>query len=85
MDRRIAYRKLLRIVRRYGVSEKRDRGKGSHRLWERVLPEGRLATAVKCHSEGQELSAHVVASIRRRLGLNPGHPHGVSDEEFYAP
>ena len=82
-NRRLRYRELLVICRRYGVSELAPtRGKGSERIWERVVPEGKLATTVTCHNgPSTELGVGLISAVRRRLKLDPAH--GVSDGEFY--
>ena len=79
-DRSLSYRKCLKIVRRYGVIESIARGKGSHRLWERIIRSGCLATSVPFH-KGRDLRAGTIGGIRRRLELDSAH--GVSDDDFY--
>jgi hypothetical protein len=82
-NRPLRYRDLLRACSAYGVREVPGRGKGSERVWERVMPDGanKVATTVTCHGAGKELRVGLIGAVRRRLLLTPRD--GVSDEEFY--
>lgn len=79
--RRLRYRDFLKLASSFGVSELPDRGKGSERLWVRVVAGQRLTATVTCHGAGTELGWGLVTAVRRRLDLDPAH--GVADDEFY--
>ena len=83
MDQPIRYRALLELAQHYGVYEDSRRGKGSERLWIRLLPDGsKRSIPVTCHSTGDVVGVGLVKTIRRRLLLT--EKDGVTDEEFYA-
>ena len=83
MDRPIKYRDLLRLVRKFGVYEDKQRAKGSERLWVRVNPDGtRVSIPVTCHGANYEIGVGLVRAIRRRFQLT--ERDGISDQEFYA-
>ncbi len=78
MDRRLTFRDLRRILKRYGILEVRGRGKGSERWFEGRVPTGYPIT---CHGEGKEVGVGLVKAVRRHFRLTP--EHGVSDHDFY--
>jgi hypothetical protein len=80
-DRPLPYRKLLRILRRYGVTEDRRRGKGSERLLQRTVGGRKEVYPIKCHKEGEVKPTAVVKAVRRRLRLT--QDDGILDDEFY--
>lgn len=65
------------------MASTKARGKGSERLWIRLLPDGsKRSIPVTCHSTGDVVGVGLVKAIRRRLLLT--EKDGVTDEEFYA-
>lgn len=80
-DRPLKYRKLLQILRRFGIREERARGKGSHRLLIGVVDGAIVKHPIKCHNDGEDKPKAVVASVRRAFRLTP--EAGVSDKDFY--
>ncbi len=80
-DRPLRYRDFLRCARRFGVRELEGRGKGSERLWERIVDGRPYIATVTCHGEGKELRTGLMRAVRRRLLLDKAH--GVTDERFY--
>ena len=82
MDQPLRYRRLLRILSRFGVYEDKRRGKGSERMLRRVV-EGRLEEyPIRCHNENEEKPRAVIRALRRRFRLTS--EDGVSDAEFYS-
>ena len=83
MDQPTRYRVLLELAQHYGVDEDPKRGKGSERLWIRLLSDGsKRSIPVTCHSTGDVVGVGLIKAIRRRLLLT--ERDGVTDEEFYA-
>jgi len=80
-DRPLRYRDFLPCARRFGVRELEGRGKGSERLWERVVEGRRYVATVTCHGEGKELRVGLMRAVRRRLMLD--RAHGIQDDDFY--
>ena len=80
-EKTIRYRDLLKRLKRFGVIEYCDRGKGSERLLVRVVDGRKYSTSTKCHSESDQKPKGVIGSIRRRLKLSADD--GVSDYDFY--
>jgi hypothetical protein len=81
-DQPLQYRRLVRIIKRFGGFEDKRRGKGSERMLCRMV-EGRLERyPIRCHNEGEVKPRAVVRAIRRRLRLTK--EDGISDWEFYA-
>lgn len=81
MDQPLKYRVLRRRLARHGVVEDKRRGKGSHRMFVRVIGGRTVKFPVRCHNENDELAAPVVAAARRAFLLTPDH--GVEDADFY--
>ena len=52
-DRPLKYRKLLQILRRFGITEDKKRGKGSHRMLSGVIDGSLIRHPIKCHGEGE--------------------------------
>ncbi len=80
-ERTLKYRKLLKILRRFGINEVKARGKGSHRMLFGVVDGGLVKHPIKCHNDGEEKPKAVIASIRRVFKLTP--KDGVTDNDFY--
>lgn len=81
-DRPLKYRKLIAILKRYGVHEDKSRGKGSERMLVGRVDNRIEKFPTKCHSENDEKPRAVVRAIRRRFRLTK--EDGVSDAEFYS-
>lgn len=83
MDRPTKYRKLLKLVSKYGIYEDKRRAKGSERLWVKEYPNGtKRSIPVTCHSENYVISVGLIRAIRRRFSLT--EKDGISDKEFYS-
>ena len=75
-DKPLRYRELRSKLRNFGVTEYRDRGKGSNRgLYHPDINGKPVWYYIKCHGEGNELSKAVVRAARERFN--------ISLEEFY--
>jgi hypothetical protein len=81
VERPLKYRDLLKRLKLFGVDEIKSRGKGSERLFIRVVDGVKLSIPTKCHNENDEKPRGVISAIRRRLRLTPND--GVTDEQFY--
>jgi len=80
-DRSLPYRKLIRILKRFGVHEEAGRGKGSERMLVAVIDGRKVRYPLKCHKESEDKPRAVVRAVRRRFNLT--EQDGVSDGEFY--
>jgi hypothetical protein len=80
-DRPLPYRDLLRILKRYGVYEEANRGKGSERMLARIIDGHVIRYPTRCHSSNDEKPRGVIRAIRRHFKLTSDD--GVSDDEFY--
>ena len=75
-DKPLRYRELRRKLGNFGVTEHRDRGKGSNRgLYHPNINGKPVWYYIKCHGEGDELSKAVVRAARERFN--------IPIEEFY--
>jgi hypothetical protein len=71
--RRLKHRELLRLLKRFGITEDKKRGKGS----ERILIEDRGIDGkykgpqypIKCHGDDTEHSAKLIDAILRRFSI----------------
>lgn len=79
--RLLKHRKLIKILRGFGVTENKVRGKGSHRRLVRTVGNHQHSTTISFHGRDAAHSGSVVEAIRRRLKLT--EEDGVSDEDFY--
>lgn len=79
--KRLRYRELRAVLKRYAISENKQRGKGSHRMFEGVVDGRVVRYPTRCHSESEEKPVPVIEAIRRAFGLTS--ERGVSDEDFY--
>ena len=77
----LKHRKLIKILRGFGVTENKVRGKGSHRRLVRLVGNRQYSTTITFHGRNMEHSGSVVESVRRRLKLTD--EDGVSDQDFY--
>ena len=74
-DKVLKYRDLRCRLARFGVIEKPSRGKGSHRMFMKVIEGRPIIDFVTCHSEGDDISRKVVEHVREKFQ--------ISFEEFY--
>lgn len=80
------YRELKSELAKFGIQEKKRRGKGSERLFYHPNYEGRgyRSIPVTCHGEGKDLKEGMLAAVLRRFGLKqrpPGSTNLVRDPE----
>lgn len=78
-DRPVDLRKLRRLLGKYDVWEEKSRGKGSHTLFCRRLPDGVYTYPIPTHSDPVKVC--YVKGARKRFRLT-AHD-GISDDEFY--
>ncbi len=81
VDRVLKYRRLIQILRRFGIKEIKSRGKGSHRMLMGVVSGELVKHPIKCHKENEDKPKAVIASIRRVFRLTARD--GVTDNDFY--
>ena len=74
-DKVLKYRELRARLGRFGVTENANRGKGSHRMFIKVIEGRPVIDFVTCHNEGDEISRKVVGHIREKFQ--------ISYEDFY--
>ena len=74
--RALKHRELLSKLKEFGVSEARDRGKGSERVL--ILKSGLTAgkykgpqIPIKCHGDRTEHSVRVIDAVLRRFNIDP--------------
>jgi predicted RNA binding protein YcfA (HicA-like mRNA interferase family) len=77
----LKYRTLRKTLKRFGIEESKQRGKGSERMFVGVVNGRRVTYPTKCHGEGDEKPIPVIEAIRRAFSIDEAH--GVSDEAFY--
>jgi hypothetical protein len=77
----LRYRDLRKILKRFGIEERKSRGKGSERIFSGMVNGKLVRYPTKCHNEGDEKPIPVINAIRRAFGLT--EENGVTDEEFY--
>jgi len=78
----LKYRTLRKILKTFGITEIKRRGKGSHRMFQGVV-DGRLVHyPTKCHGEGEDKPVAVIEAFRRAFRLT--EDDGISDQEFYS-
>ena len=81
-NRPISRRKLLQLLKRFGVSEQTGT-RGSHRMLVRTMPDGRkVPFTLPFHGDNKIIQPSIIAQIRQRFLLNPAD--GVSDAAFYS-
>ena len=68
-DKVLKYRDLRSRLGRFGVTELPSRGKGSHRMFIKVLEGRPVIDVVRCHSEGDELSRKIVGHVREKFQI----------------
>jgi len=77
----LRYRDLRAILKRFGISEDKSRGKGSERMFVGVVAGRTVRYPTKCHNEGDVKPVPVINAIRRHFHLTEAD--GVSDDRFY--
>lgn len=80
-DQPLKHRKLLKILRRYEITENKSRGKGGHSLLVGIVDGRTKRYPISAHGRGTEHNRHVVAAVPRAFSLMA--EDGVSDDEFY--
>ncbi len=79
-DRPLKLSKLIRILKRYGISWDPSRGKGSHGSFVKLLSDGReLVYPVPTHDK--DVLWCYVRGARKRFKLTP--LDGITDRDFY--
>ncbi|GEM_PF-1506982 len=71
-DKVLKYRDLRAKLSRFGVSEQSNRGKGSHRMFMKVIEGRPVIDFVTCHNEGDDISRKVVGHIREKFQIPLG-------------
>jgi len=80
-DRVLPRRKLVSILRRFGVDELMPSGGSSHRQLVRIIEGKKVPYTLPFRGDSADVRPSVIKSIRARFRLGP--EYGVSDEEFY--
>ena len=75
-DEVLKYRDLKSKLARFGVIENSRRGKGSHRMFIKVIEDRPVTDFVTCHNEGDVISRKVVQHVREKFQ--------ISLEDFYS-
>jgi hypothetical protein len=70
---------LRKILRSFGVGERKHRGKGGHTYFYKQLPGGEFGYPVPSEKDVKDV---YVKGVRKRLRLTP--EDGVTDDEFYS-
>jgi len=78
-DRPLKLHRLRQILRRYQVVEDVTRGKGSHTLFIRMLPEGKVSYPIPTSKE--DVYSVYIRALRKRFKLT--ELDGVTDYDFY--
>ena len=74
-DKVLKYRDLRARLARFGITEQSRRGKGSHRMFIKVIEGRPVIDFVTCHNEGDDVSRKVVGHVREKFQ--------IAFEEFY--
>ena len=74
-DKVLKFRELRTRLAKSGVVERPSRGKGSHRMYLKVIDGRPVVDFVTCHSEGDDISRKVVQHVREKFQ--------ISMEDFY--
>jgi hypothetical protein len=78
-DRPLKLHRLRQILKRYGVTEDSSRGKGSHTMFFRTLPEGVFSFPIPTNKE--DIYSNYIRSLRKKFRLT--ELDGVTDYDFY--
>ena len=68
-DQVLKYRELKRKLARFGVIENPSRGKGSHRMFIKVMDGRPVVDFVTCHNEGDVIRRKVVQHVREKFQI----------------
>ena len=68
-DKVLKYRDLRTKLARFGVIEQTRRGKGSHRMFIKLIDGRPVADFVTCHNEGDDISRKVVQHVREKFQI----------------
>ena len=68
-DKVLRYKELRNNLARHGVIEKPSRGKGSHRMFWKLIDGKPVVDFVTCHSEGQDISRKIVRHVREKFKI----------------
>lgn len=74
-DKVLEFRELRAYLAKNGVVEKSSRGKGSHRMFLKIVEGRPVIDFVTCHSEGDDISRKIVQHVREKFQ--------ISMEDFY--
>ncbi len=74
-DKVLKFRELRACLAKNGVVERPRRGKGSHRMFLKIVEGRPVIDFVTCHSEGADISRKVVQHVREKFQ--------ISLEDFY--
>ncbi len=77
----LKYRNLKKILKSFGISEEKVRGKGSHRMFVGVVGGRVIHHPTRCHNENDEKPIPVINAIRRAFRLT--EDDGIKDNDFY--
>jgi hypothetical protein len=77
--KKLKLRELCSILRSFGVTEERSRGKGGHVMFIKIVNGKRASYPVPCDKEVLDC---YVQGARRKFGLTVAD--GVTDAEFYS-
>ena len=69
-DKPLKYRELRSNLQKNGVVEVPKRGKGSHRMFLKMIEGRPVADFVTCHNEGDEISRKVVQHVREKFQIS---------------
>lgn len=69
-DKVLKYRELRARLAQSGVIETPRRGKGSHRMFLKVIDGRPVVDFVTCHSEGDDISRKVVQHVREKFQIS---------------
>ena len=68
-DKVLKYRDLRTRLARFGVIEQARRGKGSHRMFIKLIDGRPVVDFVTCHNEGDDVSRKVVQHVREKFQI----------------
>jgi len=78
----LQYRELEKRLRKFGVIEVEDRGRGSEKYLVRPTVPGTTkgpSYTVRCHGKGDKIRAGAIRACLRRLGIDPKEFWGLTD------
>lgn len=78
-DRPLKLRELRKILARYGITEDKSRGKGSHTIFVQDKDDGKRVFTIP--TTKKDVDTPYIRSLRTKFGLRK--EDGVNDDEFY--